>query len=67
MCTYHYSVISNNFSFLTEREKSLIIRNRLNKETLELIGEDLGLTRERIRQIVDTGLAKLKRYYKSKS
>ncbi len=57
----------NNFSFLTEREKSLIIRNRLNKETLELIGEDLGLTRERIRQIVDTGLAKLKRYYKSKS
>lgn len=54
------------FDFITEQEKDCIIRNRLNKETLHTIGKELDLTRERIRQIIESGLTKLRRYYKSK-
>jgi RNA polymerase sigma factor (sigma-70 family) len=52
-----------NFDFITEQEKDCIIRNRLNRETLHTIGKELDLTRERIRQIIESGLAKLRRYY----
>jgi len=55
-----------NFDFITEQEKNCIIRNRLNRETLHTIGKELDLTRERIRQIIESGLTKLRRYYKSR-
>lgn len=54
------------FDFITEQEKDCIIRNRLNKETLYNIGKELDLTRERIRQIIESGLTKLRRYYQSR-
>lgn len=54
------------FDFISDQEKVCIIRNKLNKETLEVIGNDLDLTKERIRQIVDSGMTKLSRYYQFK-
>ena len=54
------------FDFITEQEKDCIIRKYLNRETLHNIGIELDLTRERIRQIIEGGLTKLRRYYKSR-
>ena len=54
------------FDFITQQEKNCIIKYYLNKETLREIGENLNLTRERIRQIIESGLTKLRRYYKSR-
>ena len=60
------------FELLTEKQKEIIIR-RFGladgfpaPETLESIGQDLGLTRERIRQIVEAGLNKMRESKTSK-
>lgn len=44
------------------RERELI-KLRLNGETLEAIGKTVGLSKERIRQILDRAYKKAKRYY----
>jgi len=47
---------------LTERESEIIRRHYSeNKECMSKIAEDFGMTRERIRQIKDNALAKLRR------
>ncbi len=49
---------------LPQREKEIILRRfgleTGKRETLELIGRDLGITRERVRQIQEGGFLKLK-------
>ena len=59
-----------NNSKLTEREKYIIIYRfglfEKEKETLEQIGEELGLTRERVRQLEKNALEKIKATYKGK-
>lgn len=49
---------------LSERQRELISRRfglgREEKETLEAIGEDFGITRERVRQIQEDALQKIK-------
>jgi len=56
--------------FLTETEKEIISRRyglfSGEQETLEAIGEDLKLTRERVRQIEKRVLNKLKNFIKTK-
>ena len=57
-------IINNLFSELSKREKDIIIRRygmlKINKETLESIGNSHKLTRERIRQIEFHTINKLK-------
>lgn len=53
---------------LTEKEKAVIIRRiglSGEKETLQSIGDDYGITRERVRQIEDVGIRKIGRIVKS--
>ncbi len=49
---------------LPERQKQVILRRfgleRGDKETLESIGKDFGITRERVRQVENDGLSRLK-------
>ncbi|MBC7195781.1 MAG: sigma-70 family RNA polymerase sigma factor [Deferribacterales bacterium] len=56
--------------FLTDTEKEIIARRyglfSGEQETLEAIGEDLGITRERVRQIEKRVLGKLKNFIKTK-
>lgn len=56
-------IINNLFSELSERERDVIVRryglHGSGKETLESIGNAHSLTRERIRQIETTSIAKL--------
>ncbi|MDP3093737.1 MAG: sigma factor-like helix-turn-helix DNA-binding protein [bacterium] len=53
------------FQGLSPRQKDIIIRRfgleSGNGETLEAIGKDLGLTRERVRQIIETTLVKARK------
>ncbi len=53
-------------SFLDARSKD-VIQRRLEGETLESIGQSVGLTRERVRQIVKNGIEKTKKEYKKQS
>ncbi|MBZ4643662.1 MAG: sigma-70 family polymerase sigma factor [Deferribacteraceae bacterium] len=57
--------------FLTETEREIIARryglNSDEQETLEAIGDDLGITRERVRQIEKRALGKLKNFIKTKN
>ncbi len=54
--------------WLTEKEQAVITR-RIGlfgeKETLQAIGNDFGITRERVRQIEDVGIRKIGRIIKS--
>jgi len=71
---YHYSLqveTEKTLSTLTERERDVVklffgisVQNPL---TLEDIGDQLGLTRERVRQIKDKALNKLRSTSRSKS
>ncbi|MCP6719654.1 MAG: hypothetical protein KJI71_05570 [Patescibacteria group bacterium] len=61
MRNYNYrKICSNLLSDLTDRQKEIILRRfglrKEEKETLESIGKDLGVSRERIRQIQQVGL-----------
>ena len=49
-------------SRLTEREQVIIRRRRLteNTETLEALGKELGISKERVRQIEQAALNKLR-------
>lgn len=63
--TYNYQTIchSNLLKDLPSRHKEVIVRRfGLNgeKETLEAIGEDFDITRERVRQIEEDGLRRLR-------
>lgn len=55
--------------YLPERTRDVIERRfgleGKEKETLETVGKSYGITRERVRQIQDTGLLKLKRHLKN--
>jgi hypothetical protein len=62
---FDYSKIcSELISDLKEREKEIISRrfglNGLKRETLESIGQDFGISRERVRQIQKVGIEKIK-------
>jgi RNA polymerase sigma factor (sigma-70 family) len=48
-------------SSLPRRMRSVVERRVLREETLEAIGADLGVSRERVRQIEGQGLRKLRR------
>lgn len=58
-------ILSDLFIVLNDREKDVLIRrfaiNRSQKSTLEAIGQDLNVTRERVRQIESLALKKLRR------
>lgn len=57
-------LISNALNKLSEKEK-FVIENRILKDeplTLQAVGEQLGITRERVRQIEESALKKLKKY-----
>jgi len=58
-------VIDDIFMVLTDKEKEIIIRrfslNNKPKETLESIGQSFSVTRERVRQIQESALKKLRR------
>ena len=60
------SVISELFLVLTEKEKEVVIRrfslDDKPKQTLERIGQHFNVTRERIRQIENIALLKLRRH-----
>lgn len=60
------SVINELFLVLTEKEKDVVIRrfslNNSPKQTLERIGKHFNVTRERIRQIENIALLKLRRH-----
>ncbi len=62
MFNLHYQKI---FNGLNQRQKEIITRRfgleSGKGETLEAIGKDLGLTRERIRQIIETTLKKIRK------
>lgn len=51
--------VSKLFTYISDREQ-YVIKRRLNDETLFEIGEDMGICRERVRQIQESGLRKLK-------
>jgi RNA polymerase sigma-32 factor len=54
---------------LTEREHYIVVERKLREEprTLESLGEELGLSKERIRQIEAAAFAKMRRALDSKS
>lgn len=60
------TVIDDMFLILTDKEKEVVIRryslNNKPKQTLEKIGQDFQVTRERIRQIENIALLKLRRH-----
>lgn len=64
--TYNYQTICQNnlLKDLPDKHKEVIIRRfglRGEKETLEAIGQDFGITRERVRQIEEDCLGRLER------
>lgn len=62
-----YELITTHFNKLTEHEQSILtLRFGLNDhepQTLDIIGQKFGVTRERIRQIEVKGLEKLRAFY----
>ena len=62
-------VMEDMFMVLTNKEKDIIVKrfglDSSNKHTLESIGQSLNVTRERVRQIENIALGKLRRIYKN--
>ena len=56
------AVLRNRLRFLPERLRSILLR-RAGGETLLDIGDDLGMSKERVRQLFDKGMARLRRAY----
>lgn len=52
---------------LPERMREIIVRRTVMEHTLKEIGEDLGLSRERIRQLQNKGFERLRRYIGSRN
>lgn len=69
--TLSYSKVQEAFSVLTPKEKDVIFRrfgfNGLEESTLEQVGQLLGVTRERIRQIEVKAKRKIFDYFLGKS
>ena len=55
--------ISEALEHLNEREKFIIMRRRLTEDnvTLEALGQELGVSKERVRQIEQAAMGKLKK------
>ncbi len=53
-------------SCLTEKEKDVIIRRYIQDYTLEAVGKMYGITKERVRQIENKALLKMRNYSKTK-
>ena len=51
-------------STLPERER-LVLKSRAQEKTLTEIGKELGITRERVRQIQERGISRLWRYVRA--
>ena len=56
------AIFRERLRFLPERLRSILLR-RAAGETLAEIGSDLGLSKERVRQLFDKGLVRLRREY----
>jgi len=60
------TILDNLFGALREKERDVLSQrfglSQENKETLEAIGQNYNLTRERIRQIENTAVAKLRKH-----
>lgn len=59
----HFISFINKFSLLNEKER-LILRQRLEEKTLKKIGRKFKVSAERIRQIEQVAIAKLKQKYR---
>ena len=55
----------NDFSYLSDREKEFISNKYQLEKTLEEIGQIYGLTRERVRQIINVALQKIRHRIKN--
>jgi RNA polymerase sigma-32 factor len=57
-------LVASSLQILPERERDIIVRRHLVEpgDTLEDIGRDLGLTRERVRQLESASMAKIRRH-----
>ena len=53
-------------SCLTEKEKDVIIKRYIQDYTLEAVGKMYGITKERVRQIENKALLKMRNYSKAK-
>lgn len=62
MCSYN--VLNDAIDSLKSKKKDVIIRHNILEETLEEIGNSYGLSKERIRQIEENGIIKIRRYLK---
>lgn len=60
---YFEEMLGKAMSTLTDRERDIVTRRKLSSspETLEQISADIGVTRERVRQIENRAFGKLKR------
>lgn len=60
---YVASMLNNPRCCLTEREKNILTRYYLHGLTLHVLGAEIGVTKERIRQILLAACGKIKRQY----
>ena len=65
-----HEIVENMFMVLTDKEKEVVVRryslNNQQRETLEKIGKSFSVTRERVRQLKERALRKLRKSSRSK-
>lgn len=54
-------LVESLLSSLSDRERAVLVARFLHNRTLESVGDDWGLTRERVRQIENTALFRLRK------
>ncbi len=59
---FEFNIVVEGLQHLTKRERSVIIEHRVKGRTLEEVGKDWGISRERVRQIMNEALGKLRFY-----